>query len=76
MTIYLYICYNIDKLRELRTLTNMVASARKEKEMDENMSDYQFETVLKMILTIIDGCETLDEASKKIKALLKKPSNK
>ena len=53
-----------------------MASARKEKEMEENMSDYQFETVLKMILTIIDGCETLDEASKKIKALLKKPNNK
>lgn len=76
MTICLYICYNIDKLRELKTLTNTVASARKEKEMKENMSDYQFETMLKMILTIIDGCETLDEASEKIKALLKKPNNK
>lgn len=44
--------------------------------MQENMSDYQFETMLKMILTIIDGCETLDEASEKIEALLKKPNNK
>lgn len=48
----------------------------RKKEMKENMSDYQFETMLKMILTIIDGCETLDEASEKIKALLKKPNNK
>ena len=38
--------------------------------MDENMTDYQFETLLKMILEIVKGCETKEEAVNKIQELL------
>ena len=34
--------------------------------MDENMTDYQFETLLKMILEIVKGCETKEEAVNKM----------
>lgn len=39
-------------------------------DMDENMTDYQFETLLKMILEIVKGCETKEEAVNKIQELL------
>ena len=39
--------------------------------MYENMTDYQFETLLKMILEIVKGCETKEEAVNKIQELLK-----
>ena len=39
-------------------------------DMDENMTDYQFETLLKMILEIVKGCETKEEAEDKIQELL------
>ena len=35
-------------------------------DMDENMTDYQFETLLKMILEIVMGCETKEEAVNKM----------
>ena len=35
-------------------------------DMDENMTDYQFETLLKMILEIVKGCETKEEAVNKM----------
>ena len=38
--------------------------------MDENMTDYQFETLLKMILEIVKGCETKEEAVNKIQELI------
>ena len=38
--------------------------------MDENMTDYQFETLLKMILEIVKGCETKEEAVNTIQELL------
>lgn len=38
--------------------------------MNEEMTDKQFDTVLKMIGMILDGCETLDEAKSKIHALV------
>ncbi len=37
----------------------------------ENMTDKQMETMLKMIIEIMEGCEDLEEAKEKIKALLK-----
>ena len=49
----------------------MGARARKEKEM-ENMTDKQMDTMLKMILEILNGCKTIEEAQDKIKALLTK----
>ena len=36
----------------------------------EEMSTYELETFLKMILEILKGCKTLEEAQDKIKDLL------
>lgn len=36
----------------------------------EEMTDRQMYTLLKMILEILDGCENLEQAKEKIKALL------
>ncbi len=38
----------------------------------ENMSTYELETFLKMILEILNGCKDIEEARKKIKALLER----
>lgn len=50
-------------------LLNKQARGRKEKDMDD-MNTYELETFLKMILEILNGCKDLEEAKKKIKALL------
>nr|DAD89186.1 MAG TPA: Regulatory protein sdiA lactone, quorum sensing, TRANSCRIPTION [Siphoviridae sp. ct5Px37] len=39
--------------------------------MDEQMTDYQFQTFLKMILEILNGCRTIEEAKEKVESLLK-----
>lgn len=49
-----------------------MAGARKEKDMEEQMTDYQFQTFLKMILEILDSCKNVEEAKEKVKALLNK----
>lgn len=38
--------------------------------MTEGMTDEQFNIVLKMIKMILDSCETLDEAKKKVAELI------
>lgn len=38
--------------------------------MEEQMTDYQFQTILKMILEILDNCKDVEEAKEKVKALL------
>lgn len=40
--------------------------------MEEQMTDYQFQTILKMILEILDNCKDIEEAKEKVKALLNK----
>ena len=36
----------------------------------EDMNSFELETFLKMIIEILNGCNDLEEAKKKIKALL------
>lgn len=36
----------------------------------ENMTDKQFDKILKMVSMILDGCKDLDEAKLKVKELL------
>lgn len=38
--------------------------------MEENMTDFQFKKLLEMILMILEGSETKEEAIEKIKALI------
>lgn len=38
--------------------------------MEENMTDKQMSLILKMILEILEGCDDLEQAKAKIKALL------
>ena len=39
-------------------------------EAEENMTDKQFNGMLKMILMILDGCKDIEEAKEKVKKLL------
>lgn len=36
----------------------------------ENMTDKQFDKILKMVSMILDGCKDLDEAKRKVNELL------
>ncbi|MEE0440195.1 MAG: protein phosphatase [Ruminococcus sp.] len=38
----------------------------------EDMNSFELETFLKMILEILNGCENIEEAKVKIKALLER----
>ena len=38
--------------------------------MSERMTDKQFDKILKMVSMILDGCEDLEEAKKKVAELL------
>ena len=40
--------------------------------MKENMTDKQFEKILKMVSMILDGCKDLDEAKAMVAELLEK----
>ena len=40
--------------------------------MADNMTDKQFEKILKMVEMILDGCKDLDEAKAKVKELTEK----
>ncbi len=40
--------------------------------MKEVMTDFQFKKIVQMILEIVKGCGSIDEAVKKIEALLEK----
>ncbi len=51
-------------------MTSTAASARKEITMEEIMTDYQFKTLLQMVLTILEDSKDLEDAKAKIKALL------
>jgi hypothetical protein len=36
------------------------------------MTDYQYESIIKMVLMILENCQDTEEAKKKIETLLKK----
>lgn len=38
--------------------------------MEEQMTDYQFKTILKMFLEILNSSKTIEEAKEKVNALL------
>ncbi|MEG1085219.1 MAG: hypothetical protein RSD88_02735 [Anaerovoracaceae bacterium] len=40
--------------------------------MKENMTDKQFDKILKMVAMILDGCKDLNEAKVKVAELLEK----
>ena len=49
--------------------------------MEDNMTDKQFDKILKMVSMILDGCKDLDEAKEKVAELLEEqkkemPANK
>lgn len=48
-----------------------MAGAGKEKDMNEPMTDYQFKTILKMVLDILENSDDIDEAREKVAKLLK-----
>lgn len=41
-----------------------------------DMTDKQFKTILEMFDMILDGCEDLEEAKKKVQKLIENQSNK
>lgn len=48
----------------------MVASAGKEQNMEEIMTDYQFKTILKMVLDILESSKDIDDAREKVAKLI------
>lgn len=48
----------------------ITGQAGKGDRMAENMTDKQFDKILKMVSMILDGCESLEEAKEKVKELL------
>lgn len=42
----------------------------------EEMTDKQFDKILKMVLMILDGCDSLDEAKEKVQELLEDQKTK
>lgn len=54
----------------------MVVSTRKEKTMQEPMTDYQFKTILKMFLDILNSSKDIEEAKQKVKNLLEEEQTK
>lgn len=43
--------------------------------MDEAMTDYQFKTILKMVLDILKGSQDIEDAAEKVEKLLKNKEN-
>ncbi len=43
--------------------------------MSEIMTDKQFDKILMMVAMILDGCKDLEEAKKKVRALLNQKSD-
>lgn len=62
-----YVCYNIDTVRENLQVTGQ---AEKGGNMEEGMTNEQFNKVLKMIIQIIKDSTDKQDAIKKIEALL------
>lgn len=50
--------------------TNLGGKRRKGNKMSDEMNTFELETFLKMVLEILNGCKTIEEAREKIKALL------
>ena len=42
----------------------------------EEMTDKQFDKILKMVLMILDGCNDIEEAKEKVKELLEDQKSK
>lgn len=64
------ISYNIITVKE--SPDEYGGRCQKGEKMEEQMTDYQFQTILKMILEVLDNCKDIEEAKEKIKALLNK----
>lgn len=56
--------------RETETSKVRGKQSRKGRNMNEPMTDYQFKTILKMVLEILDNSDNIEEAREKIKKLL------
>lgn len=41
-------------------------------ENGQDMTDYQFQSLLRLVRQVLDGCKDLDEAKQRIDELLKK----
>lgn len=63
----IHLCYNIDTVRETLQVTGQ---AEKGGNMEEGMTNEQFNKVLKMIIQIIKDSTDKQDAIKKIEALL------
>ena len=55
--------------------SNKTTNVGKENKMEEIMTDKQLDKILKMVSMILDGCEDLAEAKKKIEELISSEKN-
>lgn len=57
--------------RETKTSKVRGKQSRKGKKMNEPMTDYQFKTILKMVLDILESSKDIEEARVKVERLVK-----
>lgn len=57
--------------RETKTSKVRGKQSQKGKKMSEPMTDYQFKTILKMVLDILESSKDIEEARAKVEKLLK-----
>lgn len=64
-------CARCNIIITVKETLNEYRASEKGDQMEENMTDRQYEGMLQMILMILDGCKDLEEAKGKVKELLK-----
>ncbi len=70
--IAIIVCYTM--IAKSNSLANTIQIYIEEKKMEdktEGMTDEEFQIFLKMVIMILEGCDTVDEAIEKFKNLLK-----
>lgn len=52
-------------------MVNMATTVGKEKKVENIMTDYQFKTLLKMVLDILKSSKNIEEATERVERFLK-----
>ena len=68
-----YKCYHVITVKGNRS--NFGGKSQKGEPMNDIMTDYQFKTILKMVLDILKSSQNIEEASEKVENLLEDKEN-
>lgn len=68
-----YKCYHVITVKGNRS--NFGGKSQKGEPMNDIMTDYQFKTILKMVLDTLKSSQNIEEASEKVENLLEDKEN-